>query len=153
MSESNSTFNVEEFQNLQTDGAFDTEFTPYPEGEYNAVIISDGGQNVIGVREFIPDNGEAVYYLDVPVRFNEPGNEEVHDKYIRYSCRLDLTPNKQGLAVGENKNIKLGQLREAVGQNVPGQPWGFSMLDGQPLRIAVKHDGKGFARIADVGPM
>lgn len=51
---------------------------------------------------------------------------------------LDLLPSG-GLATGPGKNVNLGRLREAVGQNKPGQPWSPSMLQGQVARVVVKH--------------
>jgi hypothetical protein len=51
---------------------------------------------------------------------------------------LDLLPNG-GLASGPGKNIALGRLREALGQNKPGQPWSPSMIQGQVARVLVKH--------------
>ena len=47
--------------------------------------------------------------------------------------------------MGKGKNVALGRLREALGQNTPGKPWSFGMLVGQVAKVAVKH------RITDAG--
>jgi len=55
---------------------------------------------------------------------------------------LDFKTNAQGKEVlddGDGMNVKLGQLREALGQNSPGVEWGPSLLIGVPARILVTH--------------
>jgi hypothetical protein len=63
------------------------------------------------------------------------GMEEV---LVSQTVWLDIDENTGLLAAGKNKNIKLGKLREAVGQN-DGRPWMPSMLEGQVVKIQVKH--------------
>ena len=73
----------------------------------------------------------------------------------RQSVFLDMGPDKK-LETGKNKNIGLGRLREAVGQNTPGQPWAPSMLEGAAGRITVEHvlrDGVPYDQVARVTSM
>lgn len=56
---------------------------------------------------------------------------------VRCDLTLDLDNNGQ-LDTGPNKNIVLGQLREALGQNTPG--WTFNQLKGAgPVIGKVSH--------------
>lgn len=56
---------------------------------------------------------------------------------VRCDVSLDLDSNGQ-LDVGPNKNVLLGQLRDALGQNTPG--WTFGQLKGAgPVVGKVSH--------------
>jgi hypothetical protein len=71
---------------------------------------------------------------------------------VSQSLMLDMTESG-ALAVGTNKNVNLGRLREALGQNVSGRPWSPNMLQGQVARISVKHrlwEDKTFAEVKGV---
>ena len=51
---------------------------------------------------------------------------------------LDVTPNG-AIDTGKNKNIELGRLRAAAGQN-DGQPWSVGHLRGAgPMMVKVVH--------------
>ena len=55
---------------------------------------------------------------------------------VRQGLFLDIGANG-AIAIGPNKNVKLGRLRDAVGQNKDCK-WNFAMLKGAgPLKIAV----------------
>lgn len=57
---------------------------------------------------------------------------------VKQGIMLDLNEGG-GIDTGKGKNVKLGKLREAVGCNVPGQPFSFSMMQGRPARVVVEH--------------
>ena len=74
----------------------------------------------------------------------------------RQSVSLDLEDGV--LAFGKNKNVLLTQLRDALGQNIDGQPWSFSHLEGAgPALIHVKEriadDGHKFNEVARVSSL
>jgi hypothetical protein len=82
----------------------------------------------------------------------------VESPVVYQDIMLDLLPNG-GLAFGPGKNIALGRLREALGQNVPGKPWSPTMIQGQVARVVVKHriwedenaaDDERFQKVAEV---
>lgn len=53
------------------------------------------------------------------------------DRPCYFTIQVFLDLNEQGqLDMGTNRNILLGQLREALGQNTPGEAWSFHMLRG-----------------------
>ena len=55
----------------------------------------------------------------------------------RQTIWLDV--NEQGgLVFGKNKNVSLGKLRDALGQNT-GAPWSPTHLIGQPATVLIKH--------------
>jgi hypothetical protein len=41
--------------------------------------------------------------------------------------------------MSKGKNVSLGKLREAVGQNKPGKPWSPAHLNGAQLDVLVTH--------------
>ena len=57
---------------------------------------------------------------------------------VRLTLFLDFTDSGSlDFAIG--KNIGLGRLREALGQNEPGEPWSPSSMEGNQAMIRVKH--------------
>lgn len=125
-----SAFDPDLFMNQQTTEASSTQYVPIPVGEYMAVIKevkagTAGDKPVLNVTWKIDDQG---------VR-DETGLEEPS---VRQTLWLDLTPGG-GLDSGKGKNVGLGKLREALGQNTPGQPWSPGMLVGQVAMVQVGH--------------
>ncbi|MFQ5742011.1 MAG: hypothetical protein ACE5HV_00300 [Acidobacteriota bacterium] len=130
-----STFDADTFMATEVEGAFETKYTPIPTANYTATIDS------VLVRAA----GDGVV-LDVTCLIHD---EELAAKLgleritVRAGIWLDLDPRTGALLFGPNRNIKLGRLREAVGQNGP-KPWSFKMLEGAgPLLIAVVPDKSG----------
>ena len=131
-----SVFSPEAFMQSQFTEANETIFVAVPEGEFPAVIKSvecnswqsrDGSKSGLKLDLVWSVDDESV---KATTGMTEP--------QVRQSVMLDLT-EQGGLAVGANKNVNLGRLREAVGQNQSGKPWNPMMLQGQVARIAVKH--------------
>lgn len=137
MSQSQSSFDPEAFLNAQQQGANATQFKPCPAGEYPAVADD------VKPREWVSqEKGTSGVALDVfwsidsdAVR-NELGREKV---IVVQGIFLDLTPSG-ALDMGENKNVRLGQLREAVGLNDPNQPFSFGMIRGKAAKVKVEHE-------------
>lgn len=126
-----SVFDPTQFLNQTVTDSFETRFTPIPENEYLASIddikmrvLDKTGSVILDVSwAILDDNLKANLGLDKPM--------------VRQSVFLDLDANGK-LAVGQNKNITLGRIRDAVGQNIAGQPWGPLMLKGAgPAKIKV----------------
>tara|TARA_Y100000310_G_scaffold344774_1_gene459393 strand:- start:2029 stop:2472 length:444 start_codon:yes stop_codon:yes gene_type:complete len=137
-------FDPDVFLNTEIEGAMETKFTPVPAGEHEAFIDD------IAMRE-VNDTPVLRVTWKVP---NEALAAElgVDDIQVNDDLFLDIEADGR-LMFGPNKNIKLGRLREALGQNKPGETWGFSQLRGAgPTKLIVSHNysksGEGpFARV------
>lgn len=120
-------FDVDSFMNTEVEEANSTEFVPIPEGEYMAVIDKAEPKVTQGGKPFI----------SVAWKLDAPGNEEANEKTVYQTVWLDIT-NAGSLDFGKGKNVSLGRLREALGQNTPGQRWNPGMLAGNVAKVSVK---------------
>lgn len=140
-------FNPDEFLSGTVAGEMSTEFTPIPEGEYNAVIDK--------VEARSTRNGGAI--LDVTWIIDDQAVREatgLENPKCRQSVFLDITASG-GIDVSKGKNIGLGRLREAVGQNGP-QAWAPGQLVGNVARVKVEHrlyEGNTFADVKRVSKL
>lgn len=131
-------FNVAEFMNETYDGVLDTRIDPIPEGEHMAQI-GTGDKDVDLAFGIAKSTQKPWMRLDMMLDYTDPNlatllkREKVRG---RYSIMLDL--NEAGkLDWRPQRNVHLGKLRDAVGQNRPG-PWSFGQLRGQPIKVKVK---------------
>ena len=126
-----SAFNPDVFLNTETDSANSSTYTPVPEGEFTASIKA--------IKPRVLTDGRAVldvtWTVDDEVARNETGMAEPS---VRQTLWLDTTESG-GLDFGKGKNVGLGRLREAVGQNQAGKPWAPGMLVGQVAKVKVGH--------------
>jgi hypothetical protein len=138
-------FNAEQFMQTEVQGELETDFTPIPEAEYRAVIkevlpdTTANGSNLLKVIWIIDD--QSVRDL---IGLDEPTAPQ--------TIWLDIN-EAGGLEFGKNKNIGLGKLRDALGQNT-GAPWSPTHLIGRPATVQVKHrmgsEGGVFAEVKAV---
>ena len=129
-----STFDPDSFLNEEIDGAFSTSLEPIPEGEYLAVIGSE--EKSVQVRQ--TNKGSLILDVTWEIQdealFTQLGRTKLT---VRQSLFLDTTPNNT-LDRSKGKNVQLGRLRAALGQNDPMKPWVFGMLKGAgPATIKV----------------
>jgi|SRR5688500_13408223 len=148
-------FDTDNFLDFGTDDAFSTEMKPVPEREYRATVTEKMKHRRV---ESTKNPGESFLVVDLNWMIDDPALAEElgRDPIVRHSVFVDLTPDGTGMAKGEGKNIRLGQLRDAVGQNVPGQPWKFGHLVGQCALIKVKHNTRNgviYAEVDGVAPL
>lgn len=124
------TFNADAFLNQTAAGPMSTTITPVPEGEFKFVI--DDSDKAIQFREFTSDKGTfqtmevLCKCLDEAVK-TKLGRDLV---LVPIKMFLDLTADGSGLDNSEGKNVQLGRLRDALGQN-DGSPWSPAMLKGK----------------------
>ena len=130
-----STFDPNIFEQQQVESRFNTEWTPVPPGEYIAFIQD------MDYRTFQNDDGSEAVYMTVIFRIDDEELAQklgVEEPRVRASFRLDLAEDGVTLLSGPNKNVRLGKLRDALGQNEPG--WSPAMLKGAgPIKIAVEN--------------
>ena len=126
-----SSFNPDTFLNTETAESNATAYTPVPEGEFQASIKS--------IKPRVLTDGRAVldvtWIVDDEVARQETGMAEPS---VRQTLWLDTTESG-GLDFGKGKNVGLGRLREALGQNAPGKPWAPGMLVGGVAKVKVSH--------------
>jgi hypothetical protein len=118
-------FNPDKFLESTTTDASSTSRNPVPEGEYKATVDDLEVRNVETKRgerqilrilwEIHDDEAKAATGLDRVI--------------VRQDLWLDLN-DRGGLDTGKGKNVSLGRVREALGQNTPGEAWNPGMLKG-----------------------
>jgi hypothetical protein len=143
-----SSFNPDQFLDMQVSESNDTKVIPVPAGEWNAVIEG------VKVRPWQAknDSSNAGLALDLQWGISDPAVLEAvqRDKAtVKQGIMLDLTEGG-GLDMGKGKNVSLGRLREAIGLNEPGKPFSFSMLVGRMAKVNVTHRVVGEDIFADV---
>lgn len=126
--DSASTFDPATFMNQETAGVMETRYTPVPADDYTStiddVVVREAGDSILL---------DVTHLLHAPELAEKMGMERLT---VRQGIFLDISANGV-LELGPNKNVKLGRLREAVGQNKPG-PWNFAKLKGAgPMKISV----------------
>jgi len=126
-----SVFDPTQFLQQTVTESFETRMTPVPEGEYLASI------DKIALRT-LPNTGQPI--LDITWNVLDDALKQslgLPKVTVRQSVFLDLTAEGK-LDYGANKNVRLGQIREALNQNTKGQPWGPMMLNGAgPAKVKV----------------
>lgn len=130
-----SLFDPTSFLNAPINEALATKREPLP--------TADAVEALVAKQEMVngEKDGKPWYKLNVQFEITDrdylakaPGSPE--KAFITWGIMLDMT--EQGtLAFGPNKNVKLGQLREATGSNMPGK----SLADnvGRIVKIKIGH--------------
>lgn len=146
-----STFDPAMFLETTFTEANSTVTIPVPVGEYMAVV-----EKVEARRwQSKEDPEKSGIALDIQWSVDDQGVKDFlgRDKVtVKQGVMLDLN-EAGGLDVGAGKNVRLGRLREALGLNVPGQPFSFLMMTGRPAKVAVTHRVSGediFAEVSGV---
>lgn len=143
-------FDIEAFLQTNYDEALDTERTLFPAGECAGNIETI---NIHPPKPFTDADGNertGSPQLELKIAVREDHAERIRnllgyaaDKPVYFIHRLFLEINEENgaLEFGPNKNIALGQIRSALGQNNPGEPWNFRMLQNSSmLSFIVKHE-------------
>lgn len=147
-------FDVDTFMQNTVDAQLDTQIQLPPEGDYRAML--DDFDNT-AFRTFTSEKNGKDYTVFSPpfVLQDDPRLADLgRDRVVVYHRGMFIDINDAGgLDTGKGKNVDLGRLRDAVGQNVAGQ-WSFSQLRGAgPIMVHVMHESdkadpdKKYARI------
>lgn len=139
-------FNASEFMQSQMDKPLETEYTLVPVGEYMATI-DDFTDSAFEVVEFEYKSGErkgtpgSMTKVTIPfVIQDDKVKKELQREKVTVARQiiLEFEPDGKTLATGPNKNIEIGRIRAAVGQDKG--PWSFAQLRGAgPLMVKVSH--------------
>jgi len=129
--------NLDALMNQTTEGEMPTSLPPCPQGEFLAQIEKVEPRSGVSQKTGNP-------YVQLVVTWNildeqaqqAAGRETLR---VRQSMLLDLDDSGNIISGKPDKNIGLGQLRDALGQN-DGGPWSPSMLQGTaPVIVRVGH--------------
>lgn len=150
MTEQNQTtdnFNADAFMQATVDQPMETEYQLCPEGTYQAMIVdfdSSAIERISFIYKKAPRTGQpgSMVKFNCPFSIQDPavlakmGRDNVQ---VEWQMIVDVDEYGQ-IDWGKDKNVRLGQLREAVGQNKPGT-WAISNLRGAgPLMVKVVHE-------------
>lgn len=134
-------FDPKQFMGMVVDAPMATKITPAPEGEWKCMISTltpvvdwfdeaEWQDKKTGQKKTQPT-------LKVPCEIIDDRARELVKRerlIVTYDAFLDLLPNGN-LDTGEDKNVRLGALREALGQNNE-RNWTFERLYGAGPFIA-----------------
>lgn len=145
-----SVFDPQTFIKSEFTGANETQLIPVPKGQRPGQIIQLAG------RQFNDKNGESRTVMDVTWHILDDESAAVTGlpkPTVRMSVFLEF--NERGaLEMGKGKNVALGRLREAVGQNDPKKPWKPEMLLNARATCEIDHrtgeDGNDYALVKRV---
>lgn len=130
-------FNAEQFLEMQVTEANDTQVTPVPAGEYNAIVEK------VEVKPWAKRDDPSVSGLKLLLQWSidDAAVKELlgRDKVtVKQDIMLDIT-DSGSLDMSKGHNVGLGRLREATGCNTPGQAFAFTMLHGKLAKVSVSH--------------
>lgn len=132
-------FDPDAFMSGTTTEANAEKFDPIPEGDSYHGVIEKAEVNQFRGKK---DPSKTYTSLNITWAIDDPALAEKLGRQsltCRQSVFLDLNDNG-ALATGANKNVGLGRLRKALGQNQPGKPWSPAMLEGAgPCLLKVEH--------------
>lgn len=145
--ETQTEFNPDLFIQDAIEGEMSTKMELIPKGEYIGFI--DSQKPINSVRLITPNDPskQPFFAIAVNVILDAPEVSEAIGRSrlsVRYEILADRDPITGTLHRGKGKNVKLGRLRELVGQNNPG-PWSLGMLAGAgPLlcKVDYKEDNR-----------
>jgi len=137
MNDSTAVFDADAFMNDTIDVPMETQLAGIPEGEYVAMV---GDFDSSAFKTVTTKNGDRPV-LSIPFMIQDDALKAKLSRESvihRETYWLDFDDNGK-LATGPDKNVRLGQLRNCLGQNTPGSPWSPSMMKNMgPLRIVIK---------------
>lgn len=136
------------FLNHGTEGAFDDHFTPVDAGEYEAMVSE------IKPRVFLDRNNITRAACDIWWKITDQtklaaqqARTGMQEPRVKQGLFLDAEFARDendelvitALQSGPGKNVQLGQLRTALGQNDPKRKWSFRSMIGALAKITVEH--------------
>lgn len=138
-----SIFDPDAFMSQSVEAQLDTQRKLPPVGDYRA-IVDDWGPAEKAFRTFTSDKNQKDYTVFSPPFILQDDNvakELDVEKVVVYHKGMFIDINDLGgLDTGSGKNVDLGKMRDAVGQN-NGSAWTFNNLKGAgPVMVHVEHE-------------
>ena len=131
-----SQFDPQAFLQATFEESNSTESIPVPVGEYPAMAEK------VDITPWASRDGtKSGLKLQILWNIMDDSVREVTgraENKVRQDIMLDLTDSGM-LDMGKGMNVRLGKLREAVGLNQAGQPFGFPMIQGRMAKTKIKH--------------
>lgn len=140
-----SDFDVNAFLNAEVDEPMATQVEKPPEGDWLARIAKISGPDEIATKWVKgPEGGRTWTKIAIPFELFDPEllTKMGRKNPIRVTSdwELEVDSATSRALTGPGKNVQLGRLRAALGQNIAGQPWSFSQLPGAgPVKVTIKH--------------
>jgi hypothetical protein len=141
-----SQFDPDRFLLAEYTEALETDRTLIPQGEVKIDTIRDF--EIIKPRLWKNPQTQEQVWLSPQLRLHmlitdqgvlDQLNAKRDEHIWRYQMNLDINENQQ-LDYGPNRNLQLGRLRAAIGQNVAGIPWSVMQLKNCPsFGVTVVH--------------
>lgn len=141
------TFDAASFIQSTIDKPMETDYQLCPEGTFQA-MIGDFNEDAVTRIEFEYKRGPKAGIPGSMIKFNVPFSIQdpavlasMGRDNVQVEMQLILDVNELGqLAWGKDRNVKLGQIRDAVNQNNPGS-WSIMNLRGAgPCMVKVTHE-------------
>lgn len=151
-------FDPDVFMKQTVDAQLDTVIQQCPEGEYKAMIDDfDASAFRTFPDKKNPGREYTVFGPPFVIQDNAVAATLGRDKVVVFHKGMFIDIDATGgLDSSKGKNVDLGRLRDAVGQNKPG-PWTFDALKGAgPVIVKVIHESdpkdadKKYARVSRV---
>lgn len=122
-------FDAKAFMDASTKAPLSTSIEVCPEGTFPFIIDTD--DNAVQFRSGTTDKGEWVRFEVTAVCQDEGVRAKLGRDRVtaRFGGFVDIDPKTGNLDTGKGKNVALGQLRDALGQNTD-KPWNWNMLKG-----------------------
>lgn len=154
MAEEDSIFNMEEFCQQPADGAFSTTIETMPVNDYTAQIESFKVKKIFSKKDNTPFHVMEIQWgIDAPDIAEQLGRTKLT---ARQSLFIDVEGTPPRLIQGKGKNVQLGRLLEALGQNGRAG-WTPNMLNGATAKVHVEtdvqKDGRKFDIVTGVAPL
>ena len=138
------TFDPNQFLSQTVTSKGDTQILKVPANEYVAFIddekpVTDWFASFAGKK----DPSKTFVRINIPCRIENDGLKTQLGRnkvLVFHEFLVDIDENGN-LDFGPQKNVKLNQMRDAVGQNVEGQPWNIGMRPGAgPFNVKIIHE-------------
>lgn len=148
-----SVFDPEAFLDSSVEGEMDDHLTPVPPGDRPGQVKS-----VQKPKEITTDAGDIYYLMEVIWHITDDESKQAtgrDEPTCRQTIFLDITP-EGSLDLGKGKNVQLGALRTAVGQNKKGKKWSPQLLVGAMGLCHVEPDRKdpdNYSRVTKVAAL